>query len=122
MPLYNIISCVLLITLFSCTAICQSVAEVLLTSVAPLGTVSRRFNFFNTRKNLVKKLPYNLTLTQGFLYQIANRKMYIFTYGIMYYYNHILTAMAEACAYAVISFPDLNEPDATLRAATPVMT
>ena len=27
------------------TAICQSVAEVLLTGVAPLGAVSHRFNF-----------------------------------------------------------------------------
>ena len=37
----------MLITLSRRTAICQSVAEVQLTGVAPLGAVSHRFNFFN---------------------------------------------------------------------------
>ena len=36
----------MLITLSRRTAICQSVAEVYLTGVAPLGAVSLRFNFF----------------------------------------------------------------------------
>ena len=35
----------MLITLSHCSAICQSVTEVLLTSVAPLGAVSHRYNF-----------------------------------------------------------------------------
>ena len=35
----------MLITLSRRTAICQSVAEVQLTGVAPLGAVSHRFNF-----------------------------------------------------------------------------
>ena len=35
----------MLITLSRRTAICQSVAEVYLTGVAPLGAVSHRFNF-----------------------------------------------------------------------------
>ena len=37
----------MLITLSRRTAICQSVAEVQLTGVAPLVAVSHRFNFFN---------------------------------------------------------------------------
>ena len=37
----------MLITLFCRAAICQSVAEVYLTGVGPLGAVSHRFNFFN---------------------------------------------------------------------------
>ena len=36
----------MVITLFRRAAICQSVAEVQLTDVAPLGAVSQRFNFF----------------------------------------------------------------------------
>ena len=41
----------MLITLSRRTAICQSVAEVQLTGVAPLGAVSHRFNFFNNNNN-----------------------------------------------------------------------
>ena len=37
----------MLITLSRRTTICQSVAEVWLTAVAPLGAVSHRFNFFH---------------------------------------------------------------------------
>ena len=41
----------MLITLSRRTAICQSVSEVYLTSVVPLGAVSHRFNFdFNRNK------------------------------------------------------------------------
>ena len=36
----------MLITLSRRTAICQSVSEVKLTDVAPLGAVSHRFNYF----------------------------------------------------------------------------
>ena len=39
----------MLITLSHHAAICQSVAEVQLTSVAPLGAVSHRFNFFKNK-------------------------------------------------------------------------
>ena len=39
----------MLITLSRRAAICQSVAEVLLTGVVPLGAVSHRFNLFNKK-------------------------------------------------------------------------
>ena len=41
----------MIITLSRRTASCQSVAEVLLTGVAPLGGVSHRFTFFFTSAN-----------------------------------------------------------------------
>ena len=46
----------MLITLSRRTAICQSVAEVLLTGVAPLGAVSHRFNFLMPKLSLDYKI------------------------------------------------------------------
>ena len=43
------------ITLSRSTTICQSVAEVLLTDVAPLGAVSHRFIFFSLMNKIVMK-------------------------------------------------------------------
>jgi hypothetical protein len=45
----------MIITLSSCTSLCQSVAEVSLSGVAPLGAISHRFNLIITK---VSKLDY----------------------------------------------------------------
>ena len=47
----------MLITLPLRAAICKSVAEVLLTGAAPLGTVSHRFNLFK-----YKSVPMNIII------------------------------------------------------------
>ena len=52
----------MLITLSRRTAICQSVSEVYLTDVAPLGAVSHRFNFNLKRCLYIANADITMTL------------------------------------------------------------